>query len=352
VARDALRGENRMTVAPASEFPADSTWQCALDRLPPPLVPDLPAAGGGLRSAGCMTVSVAVDSDYEFTQLFGGSSSAASAYVATLFGAINAIYQRDLGTTLLVSYVRVWPTDTDPWTQSSLEPLLYQFENYWETNMTAVPRQTAHLLSGKQLGGGIAFLYALCGYQPGYGVSANIRGTFPTPLVPGSGNWDVIVVAHEIGHNFGSPHTHCYNPPIDTCYSGECYVGPVALPAGGLGTLMSYCHTLSGGLANIDLKFHTRCQTQIQSFLTLLQDNAFCALNSLCGSTCAGADVNCDGAVNSGDLLAVRSIGTWGLSGASRADVNDDGMVDSGDLLAIRAVGTWGTATGACNCPP
>jgi hypothetical protein len=118
---------------------------------------------------------------------------------------------------------------------------------------------------------------------------------------------------------------------------------------------MSYCHTLPGGLANIDLKFHTRCQTQIQSFLTLLQNNSFCDLDSLCASSCAAADVNCDGAVNSGDLLAVRAIGTWGLtitSGSSRADVNGDGAIDSGDLLAIRAVGTWGAATGACNCPP
>jgi cysteine-rich repeat protein len=68
--------------------------------------------------------------------------------------------------------------------------------------------------------------------------------------------WDVIVVTHEIGHNFGSVHTHCYVPPLDMCYSGEpnCYSGPTSLPSGG-GTIMSYCHLLPGGVANINLTF-------------------------------------------------------------------------------------------------
>jgi len=75
-------------------------------------------------------------------------------------------------------------------------------------------------------------------------------------------------VSHEIGHNFNSPHTHCYNniggssSPVDQCRSGEsgCYAGTQTLPGPsgvGSGTIMSYCHLLSGGYSNISLKFGT-----------------------------------------------------------------------------------------------
>ena len=48
-------------------------------------------------------------------------------------------------------------------------------------------------------------------------------------LASPSNIWDVMVLTHELGHNFGSPHTHCYSPPIDRCYNAEpgCYGGPV-----------------------------------------------------------------------------------------------------------------------------
>ena len=77
-----------------------------------------------------------------------------------------------------------------------------------------------------------------------------------------------MVVSHEIGHNFGSHHTHCYagiggnSQPVDKCYSGEqgCYSGPESLPCSGqsgCGTLMSYCHTYRGWYSDISLTFGT-----------------------------------------------------------------------------------------------
>ena len=77
------------------------------------------------------------------------------------------------------------------------------------------------------------------------------------------------MTAHEIGHNFGTGHTHCYAGiggnanDIDQCHGSQqgCYAGPTSLPSGcpggamGCGTIMSYCHLRSGGIANISMTF-------------------------------------------------------------------------------------------------
>src|SRR5690606_35810138 len=64
-------------------------------------------------------------------------------------------------------------------------------------------------------------------------------------------SWDVNVVGHELGHNFGSRHTHwCGWPggPIDNCVQvedGPCSPGPT--PRSG-GTLRRYCHLRGWGV--------------------------------------------------------------------------------------------------------
>ena len=75
---------------------------------------------------------------------------------------------------------------------------------------------------------------------------------------------DAKLVGHEIGHNFGSPHTHCYNPPIDTCYAyeGGCYQGATSCP-GGPGSLMSYCHITGCGST---LDFHPTVVNRIVTY--------------------------------------------------------------------------------------
>ncbi len=226
--------------------------------------------------------TVAIETDFEFYNLFGNEQDALT-YIGDLFGYISTIYQNDLGTALLVGDTNFWSTSSDPWEGTSTSCQLYEFGNYWNANNSATPRTISHFLSGKRTGGGIAWVGVLCRgafnvnnvscngldssgtYGGDYGVSANLNGNFnasnPSMI------WDVVVVAHEIGHNFNSPHTHCYNgvggnaEPVDQCYSGQsgCYSGSTSLPCGqsgaGCGTIMSYCHLLSGGTSNIAPSF-------------------------------------------------------------------------------------------------
>jgi hypothetical protein len=200
----------------------------------------------------CRTAVLAIETDAEYTaNLFGGNVGAASAYVATLFGAVSAIYTRDLNVRLQIGYVRLWETAADPWTGADTGAQLDEFRNYWNANMGGVYRHLAHFLSGRGLGGGIAWLSVVCNPSYGYAVSA-INGYFPSPIVMNHGaNWDLMVTAHETGHNFGAPHTHDMTPPVDNCANGDCSVTPN-------GTIMSYCHLCPNGLADVRMEFHPR----------------------------------------------------------------------------------------------
>src|SRR6185369_5719845 len=98
--------------------------------------------------------------------------------------------------------------------------LLGELRTYWNANMSSVNRTLVHMLSGKNLGGGIAYIGVLCqnyyakGSSSDYGLSSSLGTSFnwdgdqthnPSAVV-----WDIVVVQHEIGHNFNSPHTHDY----------------------------------------------------------------------------------------------------------------------------------------------
>ncbi|MDZ4832143.1 MAG: M12 family metallo-peptidase [Phycisphaerae bacterium] len=223
---------------------------CHADEIAQPVPLALEGAGGVAGPTPCREVLLAIETDVEFTaNLFGGNQSAAVAYALALTAATSEIYTNDLNVRLRVSYVRLWTGD-DPWTQSSTVNELYEYRDYWEANEAAVTRDLGHFLSGRGLGGGVAWLPGVCNGPYAYGLSANLGGGFPYPLIDNNGaNWDIMVFSHELGHNFGAPHTHNYDPPLDGCGLGDC-------SAAATGTIMSYCHTCSGGLTNIALHFH------------------------------------------------------------------------------------------------
>ncbi len=217
------------------------------------------------------TARVAVETDYEYFSLFG-SETAALDYMGDLFAYASTLYEREVNTNLVISYARLWPggADTDPWTVTrGTDTALYEFREYWNANMASEDRTIAHMLSGKPLGGGIAFVGVLCNQSVGYGLSASLSGGFDiaNPRVV----TDLLLVTHEIGHNFNSRHTHDYcgvedvADPVDLCFTSNSCGSAMGLPgldslSGGTtvekpGTIMSYCHLVSGGYSNLSFTF-------------------------------------------------------------------------------------------------
>ncbi len=256
------------TITDVRSFPTQDSSRWACQVLLPPDV-DQHSDEVRIESTGPRIASIALETDREFTLLlFANNPDRAAAYVEELYGAMTFIYERDVQTRLVVTYLRLWMTN-DPWDKASSGDQLTQYRDYWVANMTHIPRALGHFLSARNLGGGVAWLSVVCNPWWGFGLSGNLAGYFNPSLEPHWSNWDPFVVAHEMGHNFGTLHTHDgYDPPIDTCGLG-CNDPPF------IGTIMSYCHICPGGMWNIVLEFGPRV---VERTLYYIQYEAGCDL--------------------------------------------------------------------------
>ena len=204
---------------------------------------------------------------------------------------------------------------------------LYEYRDYWEAQMEHIDRDLAHFLSGRGLGGGVAWLGVMCNPDWGYALSANLGSNFPYPIENNNGNnWDLFVFMHELGHNFGAPHTHGLEPPYDDCANGDCSIVPN-------GTIMSYCHGCEGGLANIRLEF---CPPNIENITTHLA-KAECDLTVTIETQCLDDTIEIDRNTSViidvlqndvGTSCTLAYLATW-----------DDTSVEGG---SIDAIADWG----------
>jgi hypothetical protein len=184
-----------------------------------------------------------------------------------------------------------------------------------------------------------------CNNDYGFGLSSGVGGGFPYPLVDHNDrNWPIMVLAHELGHNFGSGHTHDgYDPPIDGCGTGDCS------RAWG-GTIMSYCHTCAGGMRNIVLNFGPRVAARIQQYLDE-SENAGCRL---AGSVVVRVQPR-DAAVRRGLPARMTSMASgpgviryrWERDGVPIAG-GEDGSLDIAEV-ALSDAGVY-TATAGNSC--
>ncbi len=227
---------------------------------------ELPSVGGAngaapLLGPGCVLreCKLAVESDFQYFQRFN-DTTAQAVYTTTLWAFISDRYESQAATILTFPYVGFYSTPADPWSTpdapGSSSAMLTEFRNAWVGNVPNGAR-LGHFMSGASLGGGVAWLDVLCSNSNNFAVSGNINGTINFPIVQQPNNWDFIVCAHELGHNFDALHTHDYCPPLDECppsqYFGQCQTSQVC---SNQGTIMSYCHLCPGSTGNITTFFH------------------------------------------------------------------------------------------------
>ncbi len=255
-------------------------WVCSAAELP-----DYAEQLGSLqkKSSDVMQYSpllqanVAVETTTSLYQRLGRSTSRVASYIAAVFSMASRIYEDEVNVTLLVSWVMIWtePPDgeEDPYqNDSDIAALLSEVSQFWNRNWASIPRDLVHVMTSPSSTdvGGIARLGTLCNRGSAYSVSG-IRGTYTYPTL--AYTWDVMVVAHEIGHVFGAPHTHdCYwAPPLDTCVTqtgnppiaDACYRSPIVpRPSWNGGSVMSYCHLVQ---QSVELTFRPRVAAVIRN---------------------------------------------------------------------------------------
>ncbi len=159
------------------------------------LIEELQATVGATDLHG--QIEVALIGDNEFV-----SANAADPQGALLarLNLVDEIFSEQVGITVIATELRALSGVVDPFTSTDPSSLLEQFANYRDTTPAVRSRGLAHLLTGTDLDSntvGIAYRGSLC--DPHFGVSLSEgRGSDVTT----SG----LIMAHELGHNFGAPH--------------------------------------------------------------------------------------------------------------------------------------------------
>lgn len=171
-----------------------------------PIQPTLPDPGTGQSGLACFAVTdVAFDADFEYFTLNGSSVTNTVNDITSLMNLVGAPYS-DVSIAFEITTILVRATASDPYVATDPGAVLTELQSEWSANQQGVKRDTAHLMTGKNLDGniiGVAFLNAICSGTIGYGVN---QARFSSDDASRT-----LLVAHELGHNWDA--SHCDGDP-------------------------------------------------------------------------------------------------------------------------------------------
>ena len=267
--------------------------------------------GGGMEC-----VEMGIDIDYYTYNQFNQNCYDAVEWALALLAGVSEVYMSELQNddgipmvSLQARYINVWEIVDNYEPLNDCGQMLDEMPNYWTNppfNEFYAQTDLVHLFSRKNANGGIAWVGALCqgsfSGANGFGVTSGLNTTltydYPnnTPY-----SYNLSYLGHEIGHNFGSSHTHAcsWGPDpslgfpggaIDGCADVEGSCNQPLNPPNeswqqSLGTIMSYCDFNIG----ITLEFHPIVESQA---LIPGINNANCFT-----SDCDPLETSCDNSV-------------------------------------------------------
>lgn len=276
-------------------------------------------------STRCVTVYFEID--YDLFLANDSNTTTTGNWMTSVFNNVSTLYAND-GITVSLRSTFIW-TEDDPYEGDSSGDYLYQF-NAVRPVFDGDVGQLLGIDPGG-LGGVAVTIDGLCSAS-NFSYS-DVNFSFST--VP-TFSWTVEVITHELGHLLGSQHTHACawndnNTSIDGCgtqagYSeGSCAIGPI--PSSTVkGTIMSYCHLISG----VGINFANGFGPQPAARILNAVDTSSC-LSTDCINTCINTVAN----ITASNVTTNSATITWDELGAG----------DSWEILVNAFAGNFGTYT-------
>lgn len=210
-------------------FSQDSTnvFSCGFDEseLDGSLLKNIDTRNFKVSQDGFYIARIAIDVDYDTYQYFNFNEELIRFELNKMIQKVSMLYEKEINTKLIVSEVHIWKSENE-------DPYRNEFDIY---RMLSLLRENVLEKSIFSLDFDF-YMYLPTKNFLGAGGLASQKGNVSP--------WGIYkTIAHEIGHNFGSPHTQSCNwedGPLDFCYpsEGNCYDNALEDV---LGTVMSYC---------------------------------------------------------------------------------------------------------------
>jgi subtilisin-like proprotein convertase family protein len=173
---------------------------------------------------------IAIAATQEYTNYHGGTVAGAMAAMVVTMNRVNGIYERDLSITMTMvpNSNIIFTSEPDGFDNNNAGTLIGQSQSIINANIGAANYDIGHTFSTG--GGGLAGLGVTCNnFQKASGITGSPN--------PEGDPYDIDFVAHELGHQFGAPHT--FNGTVGSCSGGNRSSQNAYEPGSG-STIMAY----------------------------------------------------------------------------------------------------------------